>query len=158
MIMDPSLAISLSRYLSSLVEAHPGRVLRAVGSISRSLSTYAPSWQAAWLLEPLLHKSLNVPESLLRWAQSLWQASAPSSLRVRGALVLAAHLAVKPDDLAAVYRNTPSVAKADLVAAMALATNGGSPSLAVQAVLDSSSVNQWIYDYTVAHSQDLSWI
>ena len=155
--VDPAFAQSYSWYLESLADADEAdetssRILAVVDRYGG----HTPHWVQAWLINPLLAPRAQLNENARAWLQGILNSDAPSMLRGRAAIALAAHEQIDVGEVARLFNVFPSATRPDLVAALGF-LQPDETDAPVRAVIGSEHLYRWIFDYASANSDDRRW-
>jgi hypothetical protein len=155
--VDPAFAQSYSRYLESLADVDEAdETSRRVLDVVHRYGGHTPYWVQAWLINPLLAPRAQLNQDARTWLQRVLSGDAPSMLRGRAALALAAHKQIDVGELARLVNSFPSATAPDLVAAVGLLQSDETDAR-VRAVVGSEHLYRWIFDYAGANSDDRRW-
>lgn len=151
--VDPLLTRQYVRYLRALPAEGTVSAERIQATLDR-FRGHAPFWTQAWMADVLLDPRAELTGAVLVWLRALLESRAPAVLRMRAAIAMAFHGELDVQAIAEMIDGLPPAARADAVAAMALArsANGG---IAAAAFADDRLL-RWVFDFASLHREDPS--
>lgn len=118
---DPSLAQAYANYLTGLAQSGGKESAGEEAATLLATDGYAPAWQRLWMMQPFLVGGADLPESVAKFLAGYAKSDAPSIVRARAILLLAAKKLITDGTAAKQIERMPPVAAPDLVAAVGVA-------------------------------------
>jgi hypothetical protein len=147
--VDPLLARQFAFYLRSLKSSGADTSSRVDAVIER-FRGHVPSWTLAWLTEALLDPETELTVNSYGSLDTFVGTSAPAVLRARAVLALAVHGYLERDDLTRLLDEFPAVAQPDIVAALAVGSDGGEES-DIHRLLAGDRLLTYVFDSSLEH-------
>jgi hypothetical protein len=119
---------------------------------------YIPPLSQAWLIDALLRDDIEVDEETHAWLRDFAYSGAPSVLRVRALLALAAHRLVSAQELSRFFDTAATSARPDIAAALAICESHSDAPAAATAVLDAEPLLRNVHSAALARLPSLDWI
>jgi hypothetical protein len=155
----PSVCAPVHALPRALEETADG--LRSASQVKATLNAFrghAPHWVLAWLFTALPRRDSRLDDDTAELARSFTLGPAPSVLRAREALVLAAHDRISTQELPSLFDESTDAARPELAVAAALFTYGGEATAQLSAVIDASPLIHLVFEYAQARLPNLSWV
>lgn len=157
--LDPLLARPYSSYLRAIPENEAGSATaERFLAVLTAFRGYMPPWVFAWLLNSFLRPDANLTPPVTTVIRDFLGGNAPSALRARAALVLAIKGETGSSELSRAYESSNEAARIDIAAAVGLLHPATEPPPDIAAIVEATPLLSIIYNYTVEHQHDLTWL
>jgi hypothetical protein len=123
--VDPLLTRQYAAYFRTTAIDGDIDLNAVVSKTKRRFRQHMPAWVTGWLHEPLLLPEKKLSRTTLQWSRDFMRSSAPSVLRGRAAIGLAAHGATTVEQLLDEWESLTDAATPDFAFALALAADTG---------------------------------
>ena len=142
--VDPLLARQFAGYLRSL-DAKGNETSSRVDEVVKLFRGHVPPWTLAWLIDPLVVEGAELTMESRELLEAFVRSSAPAALRARAVLALTVHGDLERKDLTRLLDEMPSVAKPDVVAALALTVKHGADA-DIRKLLAGDRLQVWVFE------------